>query len=256
MTGLGVAGGEMNFRRLRDADIEALIAGEPAARVPGRVAELAGALRSEFDATPTVGVGTALGEFLDVVDLTTTPTATSAGSGGGLGTKAAAVFGVLSVKMLLGAAVAAASVGGAHVLGVVDVPGLPNIANTVLVEIPEPAHDTSIQPPALIESDDGARGGQGEQDHLPVSEGPTPEPIAPTPDGPEPGDACEFGQETAEINAGSAAETSGNDGVPVDPCAINRDAAEASLDRGQAGEPGRPDDVPSDHSEGSPASRP
>ncbi len=132
----------------------------------------------------------------------------------------------------------------------------PNNTNTVLVEVPEPAHDTSIEPPALIEGDDGARGGQGEQDHLPVSEGPTPEPIAPTPDAPEPGDGCEFGQETAETNAGSAAEARGNDAVPVDPCAINRDAADTSLDQGQAREPGRPDDVPSDHREGIPASRP
>lgn len=64
MTGLGVAGGEMNFQRLRDADIEALIAGEPAARVPGQVTELVRALRSEFNATPTAGAGVDAPGFL------------------------------------------------------------------------------------------------------------------------------------------------------------------------------------------------
>jgi hypothetical protein len=240
-----VAGGEMNFHRLSDADIETLIAGDLAAGTPGQLTELVGALRSEFDATPTVGVGTSLGEFIDVIDLTTTPTptVTSAGRAGGLGTKAAAVFAAVSVKVLLGAAVAAASVGGAHVLGVVDVPGLPNITNTVPVEIPEPVDDTPVSAPTPIETDEVPSVGQGEQDRLSVVEGAVPESIVPAPDGPEPGEGCAFGQETVETNAGGAAETRGNDGVPVDPCTVN-EAVDTAPGQSPAGEPGRPEDVP------------
>lgn len=252
MSGLDVAGGEMNFRRISDADIESLIAGEPVAGAPGQLTELVGALRSELDATPTVGVGTALGEFIDVVDLTTTPTVTSAGRARGLGIKAAAVFGAVSVKVLLGAVVAAASVAGAHVLGVVDAPGLPNITDTVPVEIPEPVHDTPVQPPAPIETDDGSPAGQGEQDRLPGSEGAVPEPIVPATDGPEPGDGCEFGQETAETNAGGATENRGGvEGLPADPCTIQQ-----VPDQSEAGEPGRPEDVPAGPPESVPAGLP
>ncbi len=231
-----VLGSEMNFRRLSDADIEALIAGEPAAGTPGPVVELVSALRSEFDATPTVGVGPVLGEFIDVVDLTTMPTETSARRTAGLGTKAAAVFGALSVKMLLGAAVAAASVGGAHALGVVDVPGLPNTTDTVPVQSPEPVNDTPVQVPAPV--------GQDEQDRLPVSEGPVPEPNGRAADVPEPGDGCELGRETAADNAGGATETRGNDGPPVDPCTVNQNPVDGAPDQSQADEPGRPEGVP------------
>jgi hypothetical protein len=242
----------MNFSRLSDADIEALIAGEPAAGAPGQIAELVGALRSEFDATPTVGIGTALGEYIDVVDLTTTPAVTSAGRARGLGTKAAAVFGAVSVKLLLGAAVAAASVGGAHVLGVVDVPGLPNTTDTVPVEIPERVHDTPVQPPAPIETYDGSPAGQSEQDRVPGSEGSVVEPIVPTTDGHEPGDGCEFGQETAGTNAGGANEAlDGVEGLPADPCTIHQ-----VPDSAQAREPGRPEDVQSGPPESVPAGLP
>jgi hypothetical protein len=247
-----VAGGEMNFNRISDADIEALIAGEPVAGAPGQLTELVGALRSEFDATPAVGVGTALGEFIDVIDLTTTPTVTSAGRARGLGTKAAAVFGAVSVKILLGAAVAAASVGGAHVLGVVDVPGLPNITDTMPVEIPEPVRDTPVQPPVPIETDDGSSAGQGEQDRLPGSEGSVPEPIVPATDGPEPGDGCELGLETAGTNAGGATEAlDGVEVLPADPCTIYQ-----VPDESDSGEPGRPEDVPAGPPESVPAGLP
>ena len=186
----------MNFRKLSDADIEALIAGDPVAGTPGPVTELVGALRSEYDATPTVGVGTALGDFINVVERTTIPTATRARRKARLGTKAAAVFGALSANMLLGVAVAAASVGGAQVLGVVDVVdvvdgvvavvdvvadvvGLPTIVDTTPVESPEPVNDTPVQAPAPIETNEIPPIGPDEQDLLPASEDPVPEPTDP-----------------------------------------------------------------------------
>ncbi len=210
MSSSDVVWGDMNFRGLSDADIEALIAGEPVAGAPARLGELVGTLRSEFDVTPAVTVGMALGEFIDVVDVTVAQVSSGPGGTVGMAAKAAALFGAVSTKILLGAAVAvaAASVGGAHALGVIDVPGLPNRAANTEVDVPGPVQDAPSEDPARIEQDRFAPDGDsGLPAGSPGAADVIVEPSVPqagTPD--EPGDGCEFGQQTAEIGSDVAAQ--------------------------------------------------
>ncbi len=232
---LGVAWGGMKFRGLSDADIEALIAGELVAGTP-ELSALVGALRGEFDVTPTVQVRTALGEFIDVLDVRTSTVPSSAGNGGGLAAKAAAVFGAVSVKVLLGAALAAASVGGAHVLGFVDVPGLPDKAPTARVEIPVPALDAPVENPAAVEQVEIQ---PTRQTDLPQ------QPSASAGAVVERGTGCEFSQETVETRSREATEQGRADGLPIGPCDVDQAPSHTLPDQARKDLRGPPADVPS-----------
>lgn len=257
MNGSDVAWGEMNFRGLSDADIEALIAGEPAAGAPSQLSELVGGLRSEFDTTPAARVGTALGEFIDIVDLTTTPTVAAASRPGGLGTKAVAVFGALSLKVLLGAAVAAASVGGAQALGVIDVPGLPNRAPATQVDVPGPPLDVPGEGPAQSEpdrfvpdSDPGLGTGLSGADGVVV------EPSVSQAGNSEAGEGCEFGQQTTESGTDGAADNRPADGLSVDPCNSGQAPTVVASDQVPTGPRNSPETILPGRTGQGPAGRP
>jgi hypothetical protein len=249
MSGSDVAGGEMDFRGLSDSDIEALIAGDRVAGSPGQLSELVAALRTEFDVTPTVNVGTALGEFIDVVDVTSVPAASGVGGKRRLATKAAAVFGAVSVKVMLGAAVAAASVGGAHALGVVDVPGLPDGGRSAPVQ-----DDPGV--PGQIEPDQGPMKDHDEsREPPPGSRGPLVDATVPAAGAGNDGEGCEFGQETAVTGSAAAAEQRRDDALAVDACDLDQAPSETQPVQPQSVTQGPPRDVPPGAAENVPPDR-
>jgi len=141
------------MNQLTDTDIEALLSGQPTEGAPSGLTTFVADLRSEYSATHEVAASTALAEFLDVIDLTDAPHQTSSVSGRGV--KAVSALGAFVAttagKIVLGTAVAAASIGGAHAAELVDVPLLPEVSNTPAVitsEIPfdEPVAPTDDEP--------------------------------------------------------------------------------------------------------------
>ena len=101
---------------------------------PARVCELVGELLAEYAATPMVEPNSSLVEFLNVAPLPQTTEAVpfrptrSNKLLTGVGAFVATTVG----KMVLGTAIAAASVGGAHAANIIDVPGLPDAATEII----------------------------------------------------------------------------------------------------------------------------
>ena len=209
----------MHYKDRTNAEIEALINGEPTLGTSVALSEFISQLRAEYKTTESVPVGTALGEFLDVADLIPTACALSGPSRrkkmlAGIGAFVATTTG----KIVLGTAVAAASVGTAQATQLVDIPGLPDNADTpVVVIFEEPA--TAGQPDD-VPADAGERGRSIAEDATSGTPG-------------KPADAGERGRSIAED------ATSGTPGKPADAGERGRSIADDAGKPADAGERGR-----------------
>lgn len=147
MSDFDVESNDMYTRRLSDADAEALMAGRPVAGAPSDLVDMLSTMRRRAETGPSVVASAALREF--VVDGNVSANPVAVASAGSLrersrprsrATRAAALLAVVPVKLLIGASMAAAAVGGAQAFGVVDLPLLPRptspvVTTTVPVEI-------------------------------------------------------------------------------------------------------------------------
>lgn len=154
MSKFDVLDGGMAERRLDDANIEALVDGQPVAEVSAQLTELLAAMRDH--AETDVPVSAALNEFF----VAGTPSgAHSAVSGDGVTVlslrrrrvsslaKAASAVGLVPVLLMIGVTmVAAAALGGAHMAGLVDVPLLPGRSARSEVNLPPPPRADPVSP--------------------------------------------------------------------------------------------------------------
>ncbi len=150
---------------LSEVEIEQLLVGSgPHADVGlSDLAEALAAIRAEYVAPDLPPVGVALREFVDldlIAGQGSLPAASAPGPvvqvtrlprrGGFAVRRRRAVatvstfLGTLAGKIALGASVAMAATGGAHIAGVVDVPGLPDIAEHRISEEPDLPDDVVI----------------------------------------------------------------------------------------------------------------
>lgn len=200
----------MHDHDLTDAAIEALIDGQPTPGTPGVMADLVTELRVEYLATPEVQASPALAAFMAVVDLTDTPQAEHLGPTrrtkmiSGISAFVATTTG----KILLGTAVAAASIGGGQAARLIDVPGLPDASPAIaVVEIetvdPAVADTETTEADAVVEADDSA-----------VSHGQQVSDFVHTTDL----EGCEKGQATAAIASSKASDHRQNPERAKDPC--------------------------------------
>ena len=222
----------MHYKDRTNAEIEALINGEPTLGTSVALSEFISQLRAEYKTTESVPVGTALGEFLDVADLIPTACALSGPSRrkkmlAGIGAFVATTTG----KIVLGTAVAAASVGTAQATQLVDIPGLPDNADTpVVVIFEEPA--TAGQPDD-VPADAGERGRSIAEDATSGTPG-------------KPADAGERGRSIADdagkpADAGERGRSIAEDaGKPADAGERGRSLADDADDAGDAGQPDSP----------------
>lgn len=117
---------EMDDNWFSDAEAESILSNAPSSD-SSELQQLVGDLRDAFSTPTDIPAGEMLQEYLTVIDLTTT-TGTPTGKTRskklitGLGTFIATATG----KVVLGTAVAAASVSGAHAADLVDIPLLPD----------------------------------------------------------------------------------------------------------------------------------
>ena len=142
---------EMDDNSLSETDIEAVLAGDQTAG-PDALHDLISGLRERFEASTDVPVGAALAEFIDVVDLTTTSTHTESRRNRKMITGIGTFIATTTGKIVLGTTVAAASMGAAHAVDMVEMPGLPESSAEVIVvdnsedseeTVPTQAHDES-----------------------------------------------------------------------------------------------------------------
>ncbi|HUF99258.1 MAG TPA: hypothetical protein VMM60_14095, partial [Ilumatobacter sp.] len=151
MSDFDVVDDSMMNRRLSDADIEALIAGAPVPGAPAPLTELLVTLRQRAAAAPSVAASGALREFigdassvLAPIDTANVRAAVRKRRPVPVLAKATAVLGLVPTYALIGAAAAAAAVGSAQMLGVVDVSFLPDRSHRVETPAPE------SEPPAPV----------------------------------------------------------------------------------------------------------
>jgi hypothetical protein len=131
---------------------------------PPEVRDFVNDLLLELATTPSARPDTSLVEFLDVASLPSQPMVVSAGPTRskkmitGIGAFVATTVG----KVVLGTAIAAASVGGAHAAEIVDIPGLPDRGTVVIENEVEPAAyleaplDTEVEVGAVVDANDDA----------------------------------------------------------------------------------------------------
>lgn len=156
MSDFDVVDDGMTNRALSDADIEALIAGTPVAGAPAPLTDLLVSLRQRAAGAPRVPVSGALSEFIVGTASPLTPTATSdrrsrvvARRPTSLLARASALLGLVPAYVLIGATAAAAAVGGAQLLGIVDVSFLPDRGHHVETPAPsEPEPGAAVPPVA------------------------------------------------------------------------------------------------------------
>ncbi len=127
--------------RLSDTDAEALIAGQPVAGVPPELSDMLSMMRDRVTTGPNVRLTGALCEFVEESVASVTPIRTKASTAASprtrsLARKAVAGFAIVPAKIFIGATMAAAAVGGAQALGVVDVPMLPGSGSQVVSSVP------------------------------------------------------------------------------------------------------------------------
>lgn len=127
MNDFGVDTDGMNRRRLSDTDIEALIGGRPVDGVPVQLNAMLSTMREQAQTGPSVPISGALSEFIIDANPSAVPvnaeivTASSRWSRP-IATRAAAVLAIVPAKILIGATMAAAALGGAQAFGVVAAP--------------------------------------------------------------------------------------------------------------------------------------
>jgi hypothetical protein len=141
MSDFGVGTGGMSMRRLSDSDAEALIAGDRVDGVPTALDAMLSTMRERAESVQGIPISGALSEFIIKGDLS----AIAAGAGtfraspgrfGPTAKRAAAAFAIVPAKILIGASIAAAAVGGAQAFGIVDVPLLPDPGPQVVTSVP------------------------------------------------------------------------------------------------------------------------
>lgn len=126
---------------LSDTDVEALIAGQTVAGVPPELSDMLSMMRDQAVTGPAVPLTGAASEFVEESVASVTPLrkrATTAASprARSIAKKAVAGFAIVPAKILIGATMAAAAVGGAQALGVVHVPILPGSGSQVVSSVP------------------------------------------------------------------------------------------------------------------------
>lgn len=154
MSDFGVVGGDMTHGALTDAEIEALIQGAAVPGVPVPLTDLLVSLRQRAAAVSAVPVSGALSEFIVGRTSASTPIASSdsrrALTAGrrptSLLARTGALLGMIPIYVLIGAT-AAAAVGGAQLLGFVDVPFLPDRGHQVGTPAP-----SKLEPGASVPS--------------------------------------------------------------------------------------------------------
>ena len=152
MSDFDVLDNSMTNRGFSDAEIEALIAGSAVAGAPTPLVDLVASLQQRSAAVPSVAMSSELTAF--VASVATAPRridtsaahATHAQRPTAWLAKAAALLGLVPTSLLIGATVAAAAVGGAQFLGIVEVPFLPSRGHQV--EAPAPA--SPQQPTSIV----------------------------------------------------------------------------------------------------------
>lgn len=153
--------------RLSDTDAEALFAGRSVAEVPQELSEILSHMREQATSGPAVPLSAAVSEFIvesvaSVTPIRTTASTPTSRRRRSRAKKAAAAFAIVPAKMLVGATMAAAAaVGGAQALGVVDVPFLPGpdpqVVSTVPVEtVPETSVASSVPAATTVTSAPGS----------------------------------------------------------------------------------------------------
>ncbi|MDG2026612.1 MAG: hypothetical protein P8J50_05850 [Acidimicrobiales bacterium] len=144
-----VDGGDMTPDDLSAEQLAALLDVDPSAFPGHPVADALRAARAEMASEAVPAPSAALSEFLDVgpvtqliplsatvdVDLDLDAVDDSTIRRPALISTITAFVGTFAGKVVVGTTVAAASVGGVHATGVVDVPGLPEIEDPVIIEI-------------------------------------------------------------------------------------------------------------------------
>jgi hypothetical protein len=157
MSDFGVGTGGMSMRRLSDSDAEALIAGGRVDGVPAALDAMLSTMRERAESVQGIPISGALSEFIIKGNLS----AIAAGAGtfraspgrfGPTAKRAAAAFAIVPAKILIGASIAAAAVGGAQAFSIVDVPLLPDPGPQVVTSVPVvtvPA-ETSDEPATTV----------------------------------------------------------------------------------------------------------
>lgn len=289
MNNFDVVDGDMEDRRLTDAEIEALIEGRPVAGAPAQLTDLLAALRHHADTD--VPASAALDEFFVTGESSGAQSSVS-GEGGTVLVlrrrrasslvKAASIVGLVPVPLLIGATMAAAAaLGGAHAVGLVDVPLLPDHTAPIEVIVPimpetdspppsdtsrvagqdsgtreSPEVDAASKPSAAVAS---AR--QHSREELVPADRDAAAPALPNEAAVQGTPGCEFGQEVPETHGAprttttvSRADTARDldIGRPVDPC----EQAMTPTPPVPHSDNGRPDDAgpttPTPHNGGQP----
>ena len=227
------------------------------------------AMRERSESGPSVPISGALSEFIieahpSVISAGAGPLKTSQRRSWPVAKRAAAVLAMVPAKILIGASMAVAAVGGAQAFGVVDVPLLPGPGPSVVTTIPaEPVpSETSDAPakpvPTTVPS--GSTSKAATETHrtipprpavneAPVTSPPTSPPTLPPQAAVEGAPGCEFGQDTSarptaapptDPCAPGAAE--GTDNAPPEPAAAA--GAPASVPRNNAANHATPTPTP------------
>lgn len=239
--------GGMGTRRLSDSDAEALISGRPVEGVPSELGDMLSTMREQAASGPGVPISGALAEFIvesapSVTPIGAASSMTSLRGSRRIAKKAAAGFAIVPAKILIGATMAAAAVGGAQAFGIVDVPLLPGpepvVVTTVPVEIVPPTTSaasarpttTTVAPSTTTVASVPASTVSGAIIPVPstVNEARvTSPPTVPTQAAVDGTSGCDFGQETSgrpdgESNADAPdqrPDVALNTAVPqIDPC--------------------------------------
>jgi hypothetical protein len=242
--------GGMSTGLLSDSDAEALIAGDRVDGVPPQLGDMLSTIREQATEGPGVPISGALTEFIIARTASVTPIGAASAKANRPGPrrfakKAAAASTIVPAKLLIGATMAAAAVGGAQAFGVVDVPLLPGpepvvVTTTVPVEtLPATASATTTVVPsttivALSQSSAGTTvsratvPGQPPSNATPVAS----PPAVSTPATEDLASGCDFGQETSGRPAGESngdppdrrPDVPANTVVlPIDPCTRGED---------------------------------
>lgn len=220
----------MKKRRLSDPDVEALVAGRRVDGAPLGLDAMLLTMRERAESGPSVPISGALSEFIIEAHPSAIPAdagrlKTSQRRSWPVAKRAAAVLALVPAKILIGASMAVAAVGGAQAFGVVDVPLLPGPGPSVVTTIPaEPVpSETSDAPakpvPTTVPS--GSTSKAATETHrtiparptineAPVASPPTSPPTLPPQAAVEGAPGCEFGQDTSARPAAVP---------PTDPCA-------------------------------------
>ena len=171
------------------------------------------AMRERSESGPSVPISGALSEFIieahpSVISAGAGPLKTSQRRSWPVAKRAAAVLAMVPAKILIGASMAVAAVGGAQAFGVVDVPLLPGPGPSVVTTIPaEPVpSETSDAPakpvPTTVPSGSTSKAATETHRTIPprpaVNEAPvTSPPTLPPQAAVEGAPGCEFGQDTS-----------------------------------------------------------